>query len=372
MNLFFYYKENNFFICVSCLLSKKNVYLYQNIFYTCGVLVLSKRKRSDEMRENGYFLGIDGGGTKTTALCVAHTGAVVAKISGESINFCSEGMERARENLRLIVRRLSETAGVSNYRSVFIGSSALSKRADTETLERFAGGIIKTQTLIMDSDLAAALATMQGERECAAVISGTGSMAVLKTASGALKTAGGWGYILGDEGSAYAIALDGIRAGIRGFEGSGERTLLTDELLSFFGASDIYDLVGMFYDPPMERKRIAGFARRVCACSRADIVAKEIIFSQAELLSRTVLALLRGRSTDIKIGVWGGVLLNCEAFRAHLADCLAAEGYKNVSPLPFAPEVGAVFEAVRAAGEALDEGFIKNISEGAEKSYDFS
>ena len=82
MNLFFYYKENNFFICVSCLLSKKNVYLYQNIFYTCGVLVLSKRKRSDEMRENGYFLGIDGGGTKTTALCVAHTGAVVAKISG--------------------------------------------------------------------------------------------------------------------------------------------------------------------------------------------------------------------------------------------------------------------------------------------------
>ena len=136
---------------------EKECIFVSEYIYTCGVLVLSKRKRSDEMRENGYFLGIDGGGTKTTALCVAHTGAVVARISGESINFCSEGMERARENLRLIVRQLSETVGVSDYCSVFIGSSALSKRADAETLERFAGGIIKTKTLIMDSDLAAAL-----------------------------------------------------------------------------------------------------------------------------------------------------------------------------------------------------------------------
>lgn len=314
------------------------------------------------MQTSGYFLGIDGGGTRTVALCCDAQGTVVAKVSGDSINFYSEGMQRARENMRDVVNQIEALVGVSEFEGVFIGSSALSGEADTQTLETFTKDIFNAKNIVMDSDLAAALMTMYDSKECVAVISGTGSMAVLKTAHNEVKTAGGWGYILGDEGSAYAIAIDGIRAGIRGFEGSAEKTVLTDELVSFFNASDIYDLIGLFYDPPMERKKIADFARCVCSVAERDAVAKDIVKSQAESLSKTVLALIKDQPKDIKIGLWGGVALNSKLFRDALTQSLASQGYENVCVLPFSPEVGAVFGAVIASGNEVTESFKSKIS----------
>lgn len=314
------------------------------------------------MQKSGYFLGIDGGGTRTVALCTDASGTVLAKVTGDSINFYSEGMEQARANMRDVLKKIEEHTGICEYESVFIGSSALSGRADDEMLSDFACDIFNAENIVMDSDLSAALMTMYDSGECAAVISGTGSMAVLKTSQGEIKTAGGWGYILGDEGSAYAIAVDGIRAGIRGFEGSGEKTVLTDELTSFFNASDIYDLIGLFYDPPMERKKIADFARCVCDVAEHDGVARNIVSAQAQSLSRTVLALLKDQSKDIKIGLWGGVVLNSHVFRNDLIDFLWEQDYKNISVLPFSPEVGAVFGAVLASGNEITESFKNNIS----------
>ena len=314
------------------------------------------------MQKCGYFLGIDGGGTKTVALCTDADGTVLAKVSGDSINFYSEGMERARENMRDVVRQIEKIVGPCEYEGIFIGSSALSGKADDETLKVFSQGIFNAKNIVMDSDLAAALLTMYDSPECVAVISGTGSMAVLKTAYDEIKTAGGWGYILGDEGSAYAIAIDGIRAGIRGFEGSAEKTALTDELVSFFNASDIYDLIGLFYDPPMERKKIADFARCVCSVAEYDSVAKYIVNSQAQSLSKTVLSLLHDQPKDIKIGLWGGVAINSQIFRSALTQSLSEQGYENICVLPFSPEVGAVFGAVIASGDEVTESFKEKIS----------
>ncbi len=319
------------------------------------------------MQKCEYFLGIDGGGTRTVALCTDAEGTVLAKVSGDSINFYSEGMQRARENMQAIVRDIEALTGVSEYEGVFIGSSALSGRADEETLKAFSQGIFNAKNIVMDADLTAALLTMYDSHECVAVISGTGSMAALRTAQGEVKTAGGWGYILGDEGSAYAIAIDGIRAGIRGFEGSAEKTVLTDELVAFFNASDIYDLIGLFYDPPMERKKIADFARCVCSVAEYDSVAKDILNIQADLLSKTVLALIKDRSEDIRIGLWGGVLLNSRIFRDALTQRLSEHGYKNICALPFPPEVGAVFGAVMASGNDVTESFMSKVSNGGEK-----
>ncbi len=315
---------------------------------------------------HGYFLGIDGGGTRTVALCTDANGTVLAKVAGDSINFYSEGMEQARANMREVLEKIENLTGICEYEGVFIGSSALGGRADEEILKAFTSDIFNAENIVMDSDLSAALMTMYDHEESVAVISGTGSMAVLKTAQGEIKTAGGWGYILGDEGSAYAIAIDGIRAGIRGFEGSGEKTALTDELTSFFNANDIYDLIGLFYDPPMERKKIADFARCVCAVAESDAVAKNIVNVQAKSLSQTVLALIKDRPKDIKIGLWGGVILNCELFANSLIGALSEQGYKNISVLPFSPEVGAVFGAVLASGNEVTEAFKNNISSGGE------
>ena len=80
-----------------------------------------------------------------------------------------------------------------------------------------------------------------------AVVAGTGSMAFARGTDGRTARAGGWGPLLGDEGSGYALALSGLRAAARAADGRAQATLLTDRLLAACGLSRPEDLVGIVY-----------------------------------------------------------------------------------------------------------------------------
>lgn len=299
-----------------------------------------------------YFLGVDGGGSKTTAVVYSSEGRYICSATGDSINYCSVGLDNARQAMADIINQLS----VKEFDFAVIGSAALNGRASAEETESFCGGIINSKSIIMDSDLYIALEAADSKGECAAVISGTGSMAVARNAQGEIRTAGGWGYILGDEGSGYSIGLCGIKAAIRGFEKSASETALTQKCLEYFETDNIYDLIDLYYNKSVSRKITAAFAKEVIASAdNGDAVAKEIVDSEAKSLSETVLSIIKDSDKNIKIGLWGGVFQHNPSYREYFKNLLAEKGFNNVNLIEFTPELGAIISCFRSEGIELTE-----------------
>ena len=299
-----------------------------------------------------YFLGVDGGGSKTTAAVFSSDGQYICSACGESINYRSVGMKNARSAMAEIIGQLS----VKEFDCAVIGSSALNGRATEEETKSFCDGIIKSKKIIMDSDLYIALEAADAEGECAAVISGTGSMTVMRNSEGKISTAGGWGYILGDEGSGYSIGLCGIKAAIRGFEDSTSETALTQKCLQYFGITNIYDLIDLYYNTSVSRKITAAFTKEVMLCAESgDKTAKDIVENEAKSLSKTVLSLLKDAKEDITIGLWGGVFQHNPIFTEKFINLLRKSGFCNVKLLSFTPELGAIVSCFREEGfQSLD------------------
>ena len=299
------------------------------------------------MNNTKYFLGVDGGGSKTTAVVFNEKGEFIGKACGESINYYSVGIDNARKSMADIVNLLP----VKEFECAVIGMSALAERATEEETERFCGGIIKSNKIIMDSDLFVALETMQTEGECAVVISGTGSMAVCRNADKSISHAGGFGYILGDEGSGYSIGITAIKTAIRAAENCIPATMLTDKCLEYFSVNNIYDLIDLFYEKTVSRKTVAAFAKEVMLCAESgDKAALEIINTEAKLLSQTTLSLLKGKNPATPVGLWGGVFQHNSIFRDAFINHLSESNFNDVKLLDFTPETGAIMCCYRNSG----------------------
>lgn len=295
-----------------------------------------------------YFLGIDGGGTKTTCLVTDENLKEIYRTEGCSINFYSEGRETARSNMKSMLLDILKNTGVSRFDGVCVGSSALFGRADEKTKADFCDGVFDCDNIIMDSDLFIALKATEKEN-AAVIIAGTGSMAAGKNTKGEIITKGGYGYILGDEGSGYRIALDGIRAAVRSLDGTGEYTLLGDMLLEFSGVKVKDELVDAFYSPEKDRKAIAAFSRSVSlAAEKGDKTALGILYNQAELLSKTAKALLDAMAEKPYVFLYGGVFQHSEIFRKHFSSLM-----KDVCEFCELMEREPVFGACIAARESV-------------------
>lgn len=319
------------------------------------------------MKNQRFFLGVDGGGSKTTAVVFDQNGRLICSDCGESINYYSVGIENARQSMKDIINNLS----VKEFECAVIGMSALNERATDEETERFCSGVINSQKIIMDSDLFVALEAMNAENECAAIISGTGSMAVMRNADGKISHTGGWGYILGDEGSGYSIGLSGIKAAIKSAENYGPETTLLGECLDYFSIESIYELIDLYYEKTVSRKTTAAFAKTVCKCAESgDSVAINIIETEANELVKTALGLLKDAKKEIPIGLWGGVFQNNAIFRNRFAKTLSESSFANVKLIDFTPEIGAIFAAYKESDirivdiikESIKETYMKSVT----------
>ncbi len=291
-----------------------------------------------------YFLGIDGGGTKTTCLVSDENLTEIYRTVGSSINFYSEGLAAARENMKAMLADIRENTGISRFDGVCVGSSALFGRADQKTKSDFCDGVFESDNIIMDSDLFIALKAAE-KKNVAVIIAGTGSMAAGFNKDGEIITRGGYGYILGDEGSGYRIALDGIREAVRSLDGTGENTILGEMLLDFSGVKSREELVDKFYSPEKDRKSLAAFSVKVSdAAEKGDTTALAILGNQAQLLSETAAALIREMPPMPYIGLYGGVFQHSEIFRNYFRKQL--EGICTACELMSAePVYGAVIAA---------------------------
>ena len=291
-----------------------------------------------------FFLGLDGGGTKTTVLVGDENGNVLCKTVGETINYCAVGMEQARKNMQMMLDTVKKDFGATHFAGVCIGMSALFGRASTEETAAFCDGVFSADKIIMDSDLYIALAAT-GETGAAAVgICGTGSMACGRTTDSRIITKGGYGYLLGDEGSGFRIAQEALFEAVRAAEQSGVDTALLQAALDFWGVKSAPELISVFYDPPVERNQIAKFAPCVIReAEQGDKIAMQVVQKQASLFADTAKALLKELPQDIPFYVYGGIFEHNKLFRDLFANEIPD---RKIVLLTKTPAEGALWAAI--------------------------
>ena len=309
------------------------------------------------------YLGIDGGGVKTTAIVANESGKVLAKTVGASIDYKTIGITTARKNLKAIIAELSEKTGENKFKCACIGSSAISSRASVKETEALVSNIIEADNIIMDSSIFTAMECMLDNGPCALVISGIDSMVAARNAKGKISKAGGWGYLLGNEGSGYAIAMDAIRYAIRAYEGSEEETRLLDDMIEFFELYSPQDFRDKFFDPATERSKISAFASRVFSCASAgDKVAAEIVAKHARMLAGTTKSLIKDFPSDTVIGMWGGVFVNNRRFRNEFSAAMVTQSADyHIELLNYPAECGALFAAYKMDNTKITDELMKNI-----------
>jgi N-acetylglucosamine kinase-like BadF-type ATPase len=159
-----------------------------------------------------------------------------------------------------------------------------------------------------------------------AVIAGTGSMAFGRAPDGRTARAGGWGYLLGDEGSGYALALAALRAVARMADQRGPTTYLADMLLSHLALKQPQELIGAVYRGGLDRPAVAVLAPVVLEAAEAgDEVADAIVQKGAEQLALAVAAVARQLelTSPLPVALAGGLLVAAPGYRRRLTQALA-------------------------------------------------
>ncbi len=290
-----------------------------------------------------YYLGIDGGGTKTTAAVSDENGNIITKATVKTINFYAVGMEASRKNLKEVIDILAQKLGTDCFEAAFIGCSALDDEADEATLNALCGGIINAEKIAMNSDVYVALKSANGN--CVAVC-GTGSMAVGEKADRSIAVKGGWGHIIGDEGSAYSIAVNALKNCCVMCD-KNESSPLLKAAESYFGVDDFRKAIDVIYSAETAKDFIAGFASKVGKLANEGCeISENIIASEAKAYAKTVIALIDELEVCPLVSLYGGVFQHNAAFRAEFEKEIKT-AYPEIKTeiLDMPPEEGALKSA---------------------------
>jgi len=159
-----------------------------------------------------YYLGIDGGGTKTTCAVGNESSLLVTAMAGPS-NVVRVGERRARESLQMAAQQACAAAGIvlAQVERTCVGGSGAARPELAEKVRGFLAEILSTPIdVIGDMEIALEAAFDRGPG--VVVIAGTGSIAYGRDPQGRTARAGGWGFAIGDEGSAHWIGRTAITA----------------------------------------------------------------------------------------------------------------------------------------------------------------
>jgi len=284
------------------------------------------------MRE-GWAIGVDGGGTRTRYLLVDAEGREVGRLMGPGTLLAPGGEEEVAGRLSAGISRLAETHGARlPIDSVCAGLAGAA--GHPEAARRVAGALLRegvARGAVLLSDAQVAFADAFGAGAGLLLIAGTGSVAVgWRGGEGAprLERVGGWGALLGDEGSGYWIGLQGIQRAILGREGRGSPTALTERLLSRIGAWTPPEIFA--WADGAGKEGFAALAPDVLALGATDGVAGGIRAGAVTALLAHVEALAEALFPEPPrppVALVGGLISEGGELRQDILDGLAKRGF---------------------------------------------
>ncbi len=303
---------------------------------------------------NRLFLGVDGGQSGTTALIGDETGRVLGMGGAGPCNHVrsGDGREKFIRAITDCMEAAFRKAGIDG-RGVRFAAACLGFSGGAEDKRSLVEEIVPADHLLVTTDAWIALAGATGGEPGIITMAGTGSIAFGRNAAGETARAGGWGYIFGDEGGAFDVVRQALRAMLRAEEGWGPPTSLTRKLLNATGAASANDLLHRFYTVDYPRDRIATFATLVDeAVLEGDPVAAQIVRAAAQQLANIAAAVrdqLFRAGEPVLVSYSGGAFRNT-LLRDHFKALIERDIDCRCRPPLYKPRMGALIEAWNAGG----------------------
>lgn len=298
--------------------------------------------------KSSLIIGIDGGASNTVALLAdSGTGKILGRGAGGPSNIQAVGETAALRELNQAVSSAFTAAGVARgpVAAAALGLAGIDLDG-TEVIQGWASLVHIAERVSVANDATLLFAAGTPEGWGLAVIAGTGSIAFALDRHGKDSRAGGWGYLLGDEGSAFRLGLLGLRAACRAADGIGEPTKLLPALLAKLGSTDPRDFIPAVYRGSWDKVAIAALAPLVLEQAEEDATARAIFEAETRELARTAAGAVAaaGLAHDsVPVALTGGLVLRSERFRECFLNDLRACGV-NAAPVGLVddPAQGAV------------------------------
>jgi N-acetylglucosamine kinase-like BadF-type ATPase len=314
-----------------------------------------------------FFLGIDGGGTRTRALVVDARGAEVVRLEGaatlvdpanpaESVAEVDALGRAAARELGLEVGPCvghapgQDPPGGGPFRAMWAGLAGAGSEPVRTQVENALLGSGLAVDVSVGTDAQAAFFDAFGDGPGILLVAGTGSVALGRGDQEEWSRVGGWGMLLGDEGSAYSLGMTGLRGVARASDGRGPPTLLESRILQTLGLGQSRELIA--WVARASKRDIAALAPQVCAAAEdGDELATLLVETATEDLVGHVLTVIRtlGPWSDPPgVAMVGGLLSENRPLRARIQSELSG---LSCTPLqrPVDAARGAALMAMRGA-----------------------
>lgn len=293
-------------------------------------------------------IGIDGGGTNTRVQLADVNGNVIGAGEAGTSNPMVHGVAAAQTELEVAIGRAFVQAGLPRERvaALVMGLGGAGRAREQQELMAWAKEELAERVDVVN-DGQIVLAAGTPENWGVAVIAGTGSLAWGRNRAGETGRAGGWGYLIGDEGSGFDLARNALRAATQAADGRGAETGLLDAILEFWGLNAPQDLVTRVYRAGLTHADIAKLSKvGIAEAEAGDAVAIRLTREAANGLAQGVRAVshtLHFSGITFPLALTGGLLLGAEYYRRQLIQALQEQecGCEPIT-LVHKPVLGAV------------------------------
>lgn len=279
------------------------------------------------------ILGVDGGGTKTVAWLAAKDQAdeLLGRGTAGPSNPRAVGFVAAQATIDAAINAAFTAADLPRLTvaAACLALAGAGRPVEQERIATWASDARIAEKVRVTTDAEPILAAASPENYGVALICGTGSLGWGRNTAGAVARAGGWGYLLGDEGGAYWLSISGLRAALRAHDGRDRKTALLPAFLQQLHLAEPRELVDWVYDPANTPARIASLARTVFELAATDAVAAEIIAAGAMSLAQTIATVahqLKFSRDSYPLALAGSVLLNQPTYRDQVVSYLGNHG----------------------------------------------
>ncbi len=259
-----------------------------------------------------YYIGIDGGGTKTVLRMCDENGRIVFEEIGGGSNPYTVPPETAERLVKALVgKAFAAMPAGATLGGACIGAAGADTEEDYAFFDRVLREATQSDKVLAVNDGYASLYASLGDRAGVVIASGTGSICWGKNDAGEVCRVGGWGYLFSDEGSGYSMVRDALETVCRTIDKRASKgALLLEELMKDFGVKTYEELISEIYISPTPQSLAAYFPLVVKAAEEQDPLALEVIDRGMEQLVELVAAAARqmGMYPVFTVGMTGSVL----------------------------------------------------------------
>jgi len=329
------------------------------------------------------FLGVDGGQTATQTVVADEEGTILARSRGGPSNHTEEpgGPERLERVVLQTIREALATIQIDYADQHAFSAACFGMTGETDIKTRILKRIVNTERLMVVHDSVNALAGATAGRPGIIVIAGTGSVARGTNARGEEARCGGWGHRFGDEGSAYWIGREAVRATLAEYDRMAAETILTPMLFERLGVNSPYQLTEKYYAGSLSREHLAGLSLWVDEAARqGDKVSQEILYHAGRDLAHLVQAVSNlvfphvedpaeiNVTQKFLVCYAGGAFQSSFVTTSFSNSVSEADRRAEVRPALLPPVLGSLLLAYRCAGVELPHGVISAWTKSPEDS----